>query len=83
MSDLACAVDGGSWSVSGKVTNPTATAVDYRIYVSFLDATNDTRGLLQVDVAAVASKADADWSGQLTLAESGLTCVLRVERTAK
>lgn len=77
-----CESAGGSWTATGSVTNPTAAAANYRIYVAFIDATSDTRGLVEVDVDALAAGASKDWSGELALAEPDLTCVLRVERTA-
>ena len=78
---LTCEKSGDGWKVIGTVTNPTAGAVDYRIFTSFLDATNDTAGLLQTDVKSVAPGAAQLWSGQLAVPGSDLRCVLRVERT--
>jgi hypothetical protein len=81
VSELNCAAEEDRWVVGGKVTNPTDTAADYRIYVSFLDGTGGTRGLLEVDSTDVAPGATAQWQGEMLLAETELTCVLRVERT--
>jgi hypothetical protein len=76
----ACAQKGTGWSVTGTVTNPTADAANYRIYVSLLNAANDTRALKQVDVDALAPAAKADWSADIPVDEKNLSCVLRVER---
>jgi hypothetical protein len=78
---LNCKQDGSSWVVAGKVTNPSTTKADYRIYTSFMNKVNDTRGLLETDVNAVAPEATEDWTGKLALADEDLKCVLRVERT--
>jgi hypothetical protein len=75
-----CARKGSSWSVTGTVTNPTAGSVDYRIYVSLLNATNDTRALKQVNVDKLSPGASANWSADIPVDETGLSCVLRVER---
>jgi hypothetical protein len=69
------------WKVAATVTNPTAGTVDYRVFTSFLDSDNDTRGLLQTDVASVGAGEAKQWAGELELDASDLTCVLRVERT--
>ena len=81
VTDLTCVQDGAVWRVGGKVTNPTGAPVDYRIFTSFLDPTNDTAGLLQNDVTNVAGGASQDWSGELAVPGNDLHCVLRVERT--
>lgn len=81
VTDLTCRQDGSSWVVAGKVTNPSTAKADYRIYTSFLNKQNDTRGLLESDVAGVAPQATEKWTGKLALADQKLTCVLRVERT--
>lgn len=78
----ACAQNGAGWSVTGTVTNPTTESADYRIYVSLLNAANDTRALKQVDVDKLASGAKADWSADIPVDEKNLSCVLRVERYA-
>ena len=78
---LTCAQDGKQWRVGGKVTNPTDSPVDYRIFTSFLDKSNDTAGLLQTDIKSVAGRASQDWSGTLPVSGTDLQCVLRVERT--
>ena len=76
----ACTQKGSAWSVTGTVTNPTTAAADYRIYVSLLNPSNDTRALKQVDVDALAASANADWSADIPVNEKNLSCVLRVER---
>ena len=80
-STTSCERAGDVWNVTGTVTNSAEAARDYRIYVSLLGG-NDTRGLTQVNLQAVAAGATAEWSTSLAVAEDGLTCVLRVERFA-
>ncbi len=75
-----CALTDGAWKVDGKVTNPTEGVASYRIYVSLLDASSETRALQQVNVDAVAAAATVDWSAVVPVADEGLSCVLRVER---
>jgi hypothetical protein len=81
VTNLSCKQDGQLWRVSGTVTNPTDAPVDYRIFTSFLDSSNETRGLLQTDVAGVAPAEARDWSGEIELDAADLICGLRVERT--
>ena len=81
VTDLTCKQDGKVWRVSGKVTNPTNAAADYRIFTSLLDKANETRGLLQADVKALAPKEAKPWSSDVELDADDLQCVLRVERT--
>jgi hypothetical protein len=81
VSDLTCEQDGGKWKVGGTVTNPSDAPVNYRIYTSFLDDSNETRGLLQTDIGGVAPGEEREWSGELELDADDLTCGLRVERT--
>jgi len=76
----SCERDGDEWKVSGTVTNPTDKKADYRIYVSLLNGTNDTRALVQVDVDEVKKEKTKDWKVEIPVAEDDLTCVLRVER---
>ena len=78
---LQCKHAGGAWTSSGTVTNPGSAIVDYRIYTAFLDAANQTRGLVQTNVARVAPRASKKWAGQLAIDAKDLRCVLRVERT--
>jgi hypothetical protein len=76
----SCERDGDEWVVSGTITNSTDKTADYRIYVSLLNSSNDTRALVQVDVDGVAVDASEDWDTSIPVAEDGLSCVLRVER---
>ncbi len=78
---LQCKHAGGAWTSSGTVTNPGSAIVDYRIYTAFLDAANQTRGLVQTNVARVAPRASKKWAGRLDIDAADLRCVLRVERT--
>ncbi|MGV8913337.1 MAG: hypothetical protein ACOH14_12055 [Rhodoglobus sp.] len=75
-----CKRAGDEWTVAGSVTNSTDTSVTYRIYVSLLNGSNDTRALTQVDIEATEPGATADWSIAIPVAEDELSCVLRVER---
>jgi len=77
-----CTRDGDNWNVSGTVKNPTEAGANYRIYVSLLNGSNDTRALVQVDVDAVAAGGEQEWSTEIPVAEDDLSCVLRVERFA-
>ncbi|MEY2850114.1 MAG: hypothetical protein RI885_2781 [Actinomycetota bacterium] len=77
-----CALADGAWTVAGTVTNPTEAAADYRIYVSLLAASGETRALQQVDVDALAATESTDWTATVPVADEGLSCVLRVERYA-
>jgi len=81
VTNIACKQDGKLWKVSGTVTNPTNATANYRIFTSFLDQANETRGLLQTDVPSVAPHEAKEWSGELELDATGLHCGLRVERT--
>jgi len=81
VTNLTCAQDGTLWKVGGTVTNPTNAPADYRIFTSFLDQSNVTRGLLQTDVKALPPQQSRPWNGELELAATGLHCGLRVERT--
>jgi hypothetical protein len=76
----SCAQKGDGWTVAGTATNPTDAAVDYRIYISLLDKSNDTRALVETDLDGVAAKASQDWSKDIAVTDKNLTCVLRVER---
>ena len=78
---ITCVQDGDVWRVSGTVTNPTEAAADYRIFIAFLDGTNETRGLLQTDINDVVAGESKDWNGELAIDADDLTCGLRVERT--
>jgi hypothetical protein len=79
---MTCTSDGGVWSAAGTVVNATGDVVDYRIYVSFLDAAGETVGLVQADVDDVASGDERAWSAEIDWPDSDLRCVLRVERLA-
>jgi hypothetical protein len=78
-----CERDGDAWSVEGTVTNSSAAAASYRIYVSLLAADGSTRALTQVNVDAIEPAAESDWATTIDLAEDDLSCVLRVERYAQ
>ncbi|MFJ3034006.1 hypothetical protein ACIPC2_06255 [Curtobacterium pusillum] len=78
----SCKRSGSSWAVAGTVKNPEKTGQGYRIYVSLLKGASDTRAVKEVDVASVGAGASADWDTTIDTSESGLSCVLRVERFA-
>ena len=77
--DTKCTHDSASWSTDGKVTNPTATTVRYRIYVSFLNG-DTTVALAEVNVGKVGTKKTQDWHQGVKVSGKDLRCVLRVER---
>jgi len=77
--DTSCTSSGGGWKATGKVTNPTSRAVDYRIYVSFLRG-DTTVGIGETAAGPVKSGATTDWDAEVKLHAEGLRCILRVER---
>ena len=83
-SDVAsssCERDGGNWTGSGTLLNPTGDKVDYRVWVAFLDSEGDTVGLVQNDVNGVEAGATGDYLASMPYADpDDLACVLRVER---
>jgi hypothetical protein len=79
---LVCSQDDGVWTASGTVVNSTVDVVDYRIYVSFLDAGGETVGLIESDSDDVAAGAEQEWSIDIEWPADDLRCVLRVERIA-
>lgn len=75
--------EGGVWLARGTVTNRGTEAAVYRIYASAMgDGGAQTRGVVQVDVPAVAAGESAEWQAELPLADAELELVLRVERAA-
>lgn len=77
-----CELAGDHWEVAGTVTNSSAAAASYRIYVSLLTERGDTRSLTQVDVESIDAGASADWETSVAVQDETLDCVLRVERYA-
>lgn len=77
--DTKCKQDGAWWNAGGLVTNPTAKAVKYRIYVSFLNG-ETTVGLAEVNVGTVSPKQTDGWQQGVKVAGKDLRCILRVER---
>jgi PBP1b-binding outer membrane lipoprotein LpoB len=78
-----CNPKGDGWTVDGTVKNSTDAPADYRIYVSLLNASGDTRALVEVDSTGVEAAQSKDWSVDIPAKdEKSLTCVLRVERYA-
>jgi hypothetical protein len=75
-----CAAKTGGWDVVGRVVNSFHAASKYRIYVSLLNARQETRALVQLDIAPVAPGATRGWSTSIPVKETGLKCILRVER---
>lgn len=83
VSGLSCKADGkGAWNVSGTVKNSTDTAVNYRIYTSFLHGT-ETLGLVETDLENVKANDTKKWSGSMTINVDKVDCVLRVERVKR
>ncbi|WP_222119179.1 hypothetical protein [Microbacterium sp. 1.5R] len=77
-----CELAGDHWEVAGTVTNSSAAAASYRIYVSLLTEGGDTRSLTQVNVEPIDAGASADWETSVAVQDETLDCVLRVERYA-
>lgn len=77
--DTTCKPDGTWWNAGGSVTNPTAAAVKYRIYVSFLHG-DTTVGLVEVNVGKVDPKHTSKWAQTVKVEGRDLRCILRVER---
>lgn len=77
-----CELGDGEWNVTGTVTNSSDAGASYRIYVSLLNETGDTRSLTQVNVDPLDPGAETEWSTAVPLDEKDLNCVLRVERYA-
>jgi hypothetical protein len=75
-----CDPKGSGWTVDGTVTNSSDAAVDYRIYVSLLNAGGDTRALVEVDSQGVDAGKSKDWTVDIPSPDKDLQCVLRVER---
>lgn len=79
----SCKRSGDHWAASGTVTNKSGKDAGYRIYVAFNRVgSTDTRALIQTDVA-VANGKSQPWEAVATVTDEALTCILRVERTAK
>lgn len=76
-----CETDGDRLAVAGVVTNPTDSPQHYRIYVSAMES-GDARGIVQVDLAEVAAGATESWETFFELDDTGLDCLMRVERFA-
>ncbi|MBG6055050.1 hypothetical protein IWX81_001461 [Salinibacterium sp. CAN_S4] len=75
-----CELADGSWTVDGTLTNSSAVAANYRLYVSLLAGDGDTRALTQVNVDGVEPTQSSPWSTQIAVSDADLSCVLRVER---
>lgn len=75
-----CDREADGWHVTGTATNPTADAVDYRIYVSLLNGASATRALVETEVLAVAAGAAGTFDVLIPIPDDDLRCVLRVER---
>ncbi len=77
---LTCEADGEGWRAAAQVTNSTDAVASYRIFVSFLDAEDETLGVTQVDVDGLDPGESEDWEGSLAVTGDDLDCALRVER---
>ncbi|WP_309619214.1 hypothetical protein [Salinibacterium sp.] len=75
-----CELASGAWTVAGTLTNSSAVAANYRVYVSLLAADGDTRALTQVNVNGVEPSLSSPWTTEIAVADEALSCVLRVER---
>lgn len=79
-----CSQDGGEWTGTGTVLNPTSDVVSYRVWVAFLDSDGETVGLVESDVDGVGGGASADFSASMPSSDTDtLQCVLRVERRSE
>lgn len=79
----SCKRSGDHWAAGGTVTNKSGKDAGYRIYVAFNRVgSTDTRALVQTDVAVPNGKSQA-WEAVAAVTDEALTCILRVERTAK
>jgi len=70
------------WHVTGEATNPTAAAVDYRVYISLINGATTTRALVETEILSVAPGAVGAFDTVIAMPEDNLRCVLRVERRA-
>lgn len=77
---VTCEAGRDGWRAAAQVTNSTDAVASYRIFVSFLDADDDTLGVTQVDVNGLDPGESEDWEGSLAVSGDNLDCVLRVER---
>ena len=77
--DTKCTQGTAGWNARGKVTNPTAKTVKYRIYASFLNG-DTTVGLAEVNVGKVGPKQTEGWQQGVKVSGKDLRCILRVER---
>ena len=77
---LTCEMGGAGWRATARVTNSTDGIVSYRIFVSFLDAEDQSLGVTQVDVDGLDPGESEDWEASLAVVGDDLDCVLRVER---
>lgn len=75
----SCAGLDGRWDAGGTVTNPTESAADYRVYVTFMDGSRIV-ALVESAIDAVAPGATQEWTAGFEGTMSGLTCITRVER---
>ena len=79
----SCKRSGDHWAASGTVTNKSGKDAGYRIYVAFNRVgSTDTRALVQTDLAVPNGKSQP-WEAVAAVTDEALTCILRVERTAK
>jgi len=79
VSGQTCTAGADGVTASGTVTNPTTKPQDYRIYISVLNS-NQTLGVTEVDISALAPGASQQWSGVVAVQMTEPKCVLRVER---
>jgi hypothetical protein len=80
VTEQTCDQQADGWRVTGRATNPTAAAVDYRIYVSLLDGASATRALVETNLLAVAPSSVGIFDVLIPIPDNDLRCVLRVER---
>lgn len=83
VSEQRCERVGDGWKASGIATNPTADRVDYRVFVSILDASLATLGVGETNVENVAPAAAGKYAAIVRSAATTANCVLRVERRVR
>jgi hypothetical protein len=81
VTEETCERRDGAWVSAGTVTNSADSPRAYRIYTGFVDASGETRGLVQSDVTNLQPNERQQWESAAAIGElDGVRCVLRVER---
>lgn len=81
VTDDACEDRDGTWVASGTVTNSTDGPRSYRIYTGFVDASGETRAVVEAGVGDLQPGESQQWESSAPLGGlNDVRCVLRVER---